>query len=235
MKNSSFGDRMKGYETVTRNNLMRRTPVIIRIDGKAFHTFTKGLTKPFDEALSEAMAQTTAELCKEIQGALFGYTQSDEISILLQDWKNLNTDSWFSGNIQKVVSVSASIATAKFNASFTHPEKAQYAIFDSRAFNIPFSEVVNYFIWRGSDCSRNSVSMLAQYYFSHKELHGKSVIEMQEMLHSKHGVNWNDVPVRYKRGICVLPDSDGGFKIDYAPPMFTQNRNYIEDLLSFKE
>lgn len=234
MKDKSFGDRMKGYESVTQTSLMRRTPAIIRIDGKAFHTFTRGLNKPFDEDLSLAMADTTLELCKQIQGAVFGYTQSDEISILVQDWKNINTDSWYGSNVQKIVSVSASIATANFNKVFKHP-KDTYALFDSRVFNIPFSEVVNYFIWRGSDCSRNSVSALAQHYFSHKELQGKSVSAMQDMLHSVHGVNWNNIPVRYKRGICVLPDTGDGFVIDFEPPMFTQNRDYIENLLRVKE
>ncbi len=235
MSNQSFGDRMKAYEAVSQNTLMRRTPVIIRIDGKAFHTFTRGLNKPFDKTLSDAMAETTLELCKQIQGAIFGYTQSDEISILLQDWKNLNTDCWFGYNVQKVVSISASIATAKFNQIFKHPTSASYALFDSRAYNIPESEVVNYFIWRGSDCSRNSVSALAQAYFSHKQLHGKSVSAMQDMLMLEHGVNWNDVETRYKRGICIVPDSQEKFKIDFEPPLFTKDRSYIENLLKFNK
>lgn len=231
----SFGDRMKGYEAVSQNSLMRRTPVIIRIDGKAFHTFTKGLNRPFDQSLSDAMAETTLELCKQIQGAIFGYTQSDEISILLQDWKNLNTDCWFGYDVQKVVSISASIATAKFNKIFQHPSSDSLALFDSRAYNIPESEVVNYFIWRGSDCSRNSVSALAQSYFSHKQLHGKSVSVMQDMLMLEHSVNWNDVETRYKRGICIVPDTDSKFKVDFEPPMFTKDRSYIENLLKFNK
>lgn len=233
MNDTSFSERMKGYESVSKKSLMRRTPVIIRIDGKAFHTFTRGLVRPFDKSLSDAMAETTLELCKQIQGAVFGYTQSDEISILLQDWKNLKTDCWFGYDVQKIVSISASIATAKFNDIFKHPSKNSYALFDSRAYNIPFSEVVNYFIWRGSDCSRNSVSSLAQSYFSHKQLHGKSVSAMQDMLMLEHGINWNDIETRYKRGICVVPDQDTKFKIDLEPPMFTKNRNYIDELFKF--
>lgn len=235
MKTMSFGDRMKGYESVSQNILMRRTPVIIRIDGKAFHTFTKGLNRPFDQSLSDAMAETTFELCSRIQGAVFGYTQSDEISILLQDWKNLNTDCWFGYDVQKIVSVSASIATAEFNRIFEHPSSNSLALFDSRAYNIPMNEIVNYFIWRGSDCSRNSVSALAQAYFSHKQLHGKNVSEMQDMLMLEHGINWNDVETRYKRGICVVPNSDGRFSIDLEPPMFTKNRDYIENILKFEK
>lgn len=232
--NSEFGDRMKAYENVSQNYLMQRTPVIMRIDGKAFHTFTKGLEKPFDQYLSDAMALTTLRLCEEIQGACFGYTQSDEITIVIQDWKKLNTDRWFGYNIQKMTSVSASLATAQFNNVYKHPHGDRIAIFDSRVFNIPEHEVANMLIWRGSDCSRNSVNTLGQAHFSHKELHGKNTSQVQDMLMQKFNINWNDLPVRYKRGICVIPDENGKFKIDLEPPFFTKDRNYIERTFNFK-
>lgn len=117
-KTDSLGDRMKGYENISRNYLTRRVPVIIRIDGKAFHTFTKGMKKPFDRLLMTAMQDTMQFLCKNIQGCVFGYTQSDEITLVLTDYEKITTDAWFGYNIQKMVSVSASMATLAFNRFF---------------------------------------------------------------------------------------------------------------------
>lgn len=212
---------------------MRRTPVILRLDGKAFHTFTRGLQRPYDEKFNQAMSDTTLELCNSIQGAVFGYTQSDEISILIQDWKTIKTDCWFGNNVQKMVSISASIATAKFNETFQHPSKTSMALFDSRVFNLPEHEVVNYFIWRGNDCSRNSVSSLAQTHFPHKDLHGKSMADMHDMLKLQKNINWNDMPTRFKRGGCVVLNDDGKFVIDNEPPIFTKDREYIERSFKF--
>lgn len=233
MKEQTLGDRMKDYESASQNTLIRRTPVLIRLDGKAFHTFTADLERPFDKGFREAMAETALALCEQIQGAVFAYTQSDEISILIQDWKNPNTDCWYGNNVQKMVSVSASITTATFNAIFKRPNKTELALFDSRAFNLPEHEIVNYFIWRGSDCSRNSLSTLARFYFTHKELQGKNGSQMQDMLMESHGVNWNDLSAMYKRGVCVLPTEERGFRIDYEPPMFTKKRDYIENTFKF--
>ena len=125
MDKTNLGNRMKGYEHVSRTKLTRRTPVIIRLDGKAFHTWTKCLTRldasleisPFSDMMHDCMSSTANELVGRIQNAAISYTQSDEISILLNDWKGLKTDQWFDGNIQKIVSVSASMATAYFNDS----------------------------------------------------------------------------------------------------------------------
>lgn len=230
MKHDDFGDRMKKYESVSQLHLTPRMPVIMRLDGCAFHTFTKGLIRPFDETLLNAMALTASRLCAGIQGAIFGYTQSDEISILIQDWKNLNTDRWFGNNVQKMTSISASIATAYFNTIFKHPSNTSPALFDSRVFNIPKEEVANYFIWRQKDCTRNSINSLAQSKFSAKELHGKSVSQVQDMLMDVHNINWNDVPTRFKRGTCVV----NGI-IDWECPIFTQDRNYIENTYNFSE
>lgn len=230
MKHDDFGNRMKTFESVSQTNLMIRTPVIMRLDGKAHHTFCRGLNKPFDDAYSNAMAEVTFHLCNEIQGVVFAYTQSDEISILIQDWKNLNTDRWFGNNVQKMVSISASIATAYFNSIFKHPSNTSPALFDSRVFNIPKEEVANYFIWRQKDATRNSINSLAQSKFSSKELHGKNTSQVQDMLMDKFSVNWNDQLVRFKRGVCV---KDG--EIDYECPIFTQDRNYIENTYNFDE
>jgi tRNA(His) guanylyltransferase len=199
----ALGARMKGqYEHRFRTFLPRRTYTILRLDGKAFHTYTRGLERPFDQQLMDDMAKTAQFLCQEISGTVFAYTQSDEISLLLTDFATTKTQAWFDGNVQKMVSVSAALATAKFNE--LRPGKL--AFFDSRAFIIPDrSEVANYFVWRQQDATRNSISMAAQAHFSHRELHRKSSAQMQDMLHDGPGINWNDYPARFKRGTVVCP------------------------------
>lgn len=121
MDRTTLGDRMKNnYENITRYYLTRRMPVIIRIDGKAFHTFTRGFKKPFDDVLVKTMQDTMRYLCENIQGCVLGYTQSDEISLVLTDYAELTTDAWFGNNLQKMCSVSASMATLAFNKFFSH-------------------------------------------------------------------------------------------------------------------
>jgi len=206
MTNDLLGDRMKTqYENRTRIMLPRRTYTIIRLDGKAFHSFTKGMKRPFDKGFMNVMDETSKFLCKEIQGAIMGYTQSDEISILLTDFEKDTTDAWFDGNIQKIVSVSASMAGTIFNhwmnTNWGGPVKPKgLAFFDARTFTIPDpTEVENYFIWRQKDATRNSLSMHAQTLFSHKELNGKSQEVLHNMIHEKEE-NWNDLPNGFKRG-----------------------------------
>ena len=225
MKNMKdpLGDRMKDfYEDRTRYKLARRTNTIIRIDGKAFHTYTKGLERPFDQGLMEDMNKTAEYLCQNIQGAKFGYVQSDEISILITDYDDNDTHAWFDGNLQKMASIAASLATAKFNqlrmaraCSDSDGDLAQkmlanleieafkLAMFDARVFQIPYQEeVINYFIWRQQDATRNSISSVAQSLYSAKELHGKKTSDMQEMIFQK-GINWNDFTPREKRGSII--------------------------------
>lgn len=219
-----LGSRMKEqYENRTRIYLPRRTYTLIRIDGKAFRTYTKGLEKPFDMGLIADMDATAMYLCKNIQGAKLAFVESDEISILVTDFETQTTDMWFDGNIQKIVSVSASIATEKFNqsrlvrqykeipeAEFTGEQIAdsilrfKMAEFDSRTWTIPQkAEVINYFIWRQQDTVRNSISSCAQNLYSPKELHGKNQDEMQEMCFQK-GLNWNNIDPKLKRGRIIL-------------------------------
>jgi len=191
------------YENRTRYFLPRRTYTIIRLDGKAFHTFTKGLKKPYDQDFIDMMDSTALFLCEEIQGVQFAYVQSDEISLLLTDFEKPTTDAWFDGNIQKITSVSASMASAIFNNInvFNH---SNLAFFDSRVFTIPDAiEVENYFIWRQKDAIRNSIAMTAQSLYSHKELIGKSKDEQQDMIHAKGG-NWNNMPDEFKRGRMII-------------------------------
>jgi len=207
MDKTSLGDRMKGYENITRNKLMRRTPVIIRIDGKAFHTYTKGCEKPFDEDLHNIRKLTMEYLVDNIQGCILGYSQSDEISLLLKDWQTLQTDAWFDNNIQKMVSISASMCTAKWNEEARNVAVFDVAVFDnklamfdSRAWNLPKEEVVNYLIWRQQDWTRNSIQMLAQSIYSHKELQGLSCSKLITKVEEDYGIIWGDLKDWEKRG-----------------------------------
>ena len=201
----NLGDRIKNnYEDRTRFSLPRRTYTIIRLDGKAFHTYTRGLEKPFDMDLINDMAEATKYLCENIQGCILGYTQSDEISLLLTDFKKPGTSAWFDGNIQKMASISASMVTAKFNDIRRGREAHKnIALFDSRVFTISDRiEVMNYFIWRQKDATRNSISMAAHALCGHKACMGKSSSDKQEMIFQK-GVNWNDYPTSCKNGTMI--------------------------------
>lgn len=275
-KKDSLGDRMKGYENISRSYLTRRVPAIIRLDGKAFHTFTRGMKKPFDPVLTQAMQQTMKSLCENIQGCVFGYTQSDEITLVLTDYATIKTDAWFGYNIQKMTSIAASMATLAFDRefiiaceqwfdrSFTNGEsdlpgfssldalyasKRHQALFDARVFSIPKEEVCNCLIWRQQDATRNSIEAVGQAFFSQQELHKKNCNEIQEMLWSKHNINWNNFPTENKRGSCCIkqsldtnmddPRNPGKtimvtrrkWVIDTEIPIFTQDRSYIEKLL----
>ena len=220
--NDELGIRMKTfYEQIPKTKLMRRTPVAIRIDGKAFHTFTKGFQKPFDEVLIKSMQNTMKYLCENIQGCVLGYTQSDEITLILVDYKNLNSDAWFDYEVQKMCSIAASMATMAFNKFFYDniPVDSDYAgkyymavdkgaMFDARCFNIPKEEVTNLIYWRQLDATRNSIQMVGQANFSHKELHGKSCNMIQDMLLTEKDINWNDFPTHQKRGSCCVKTNE---------------------------
>ncbi len=205
----SLGDRMKQYyEDRGRVYLTRRTPAILRIDGRAFHTFTRTFEKPFDTKFSAAMDYTTSALMKQIQGAKMAYVQSDEISVLLTDYDELNSGAWFDYNVQKMTSIAASTATAEFNSIMAAMlgNATCKATFDCRVFNIPQNEIANYFLWRAKDWHRNSVQMYGRAHFSHRELHGKSQQDIHDMLHDIHK-NWAiDVSDRFRNGCVLLAD-----------------------------
>lgn len=261
-KKDSLGDRIKeNYEFRCRPSLIRRMPVIMRIDGKAFHTYTRKMQKPFDPILIDLIAKTTLELCNKIQGAVFAYQQSDEISILLKDYDTLTTEAWFDYDLCKMCSVGASLATSifdyvKFNICdedykrkiLEYTKGKEYSIveymqiytspmtnFDCRAFNIPKEEVVNYFVWRQQDATRNSIQMAGRANFSQNELHGKDCLEIQEKLIVEKRINWNNYSTPEKRGIAVYKDTTGTAIIDRDIPVFTQDRNFIERFVSAKE
>lgn len=255
-KKDSLGDRMKMYESVPKTNLMKRTPVIIRLDGKAFHTFTRGLNKPFDKIMVNTMIDTTYELCKNIQGCVFGYTQSDEITLVLCDYKTLNTSAWFEYQVQKICSVAASMCTMYFNKYFRHwvddfknnvldtesnrkylevlQNKFDKAMFDARCFNIPKEEVTNCLLWRQNDATRNSIQSLGQFYFSHKELQNKSCNEIQDMLLLQKGINWNHLNTNLKRGTSVYYKDDMWVIDRYMPILKGEDRNYVEQFINFE-
>lgn len=231
MAKSNLGDRIKDYyENRTRFSIPRRTFTVIRIDGKAFHSYTRGLKRPFDDQLMLDLDETAKFLCKEVQGTKVAYVQSDEISLILTDFEDIGTDAWFDGNIQKMASVSASLATAKFNE--LRPGKM--AFFDSRVFTIPYQgEVENYLLWRQQDATRNSISSVAQSLYSHKELISKTGDQMQELIFQK-GVNWNDYPPRYKRGRLIVKEAyekKGAQRFRWTAidiPIFTQDKEFLK-------
>ena len=246
----TLGDRMKGqYEERFRFMLPRRTYTIVRVDGKAFHSYCRGLDRPYDLDLMSDMDVTATVLCEQMQGAEFAYVQSDEISVLLTDFAKTDTEAWFDGNLQKIVSISAATATMAFNRERAQCSGRADAVFDARAFTIPDPvEVENYFIWRQQDATRNSISMAAQAKFSPKQLHGVPSDQMQEMLFQEHGINWNDYPTGAKRGRAVIREvytADVDFTdrrtgeeriaegvtrsrwVVVDPPVFTQDRAWL--------
>lgn len=250
----SLGDRMKGYECASRTILTRRMPVIVRVDGKAFHTYTAGAEKPFDRKLIAVMEMTAMELCREIQGAQIAYTQSDEISILVHNYKSLNSEAWFDNQVQKMCSVAAATASSTFTAEswriwmgrVAAPvglESIRPAKFDARVFVLPEAEVCNYFIWRQQDAIRNSVQMLARSLFSHKVCENKNCDELKEMCREK-GSDWNMLPSTQRRGRCLARHvetlADGTFgrscwKVDHNIPIFSESRDYVNKHLAVNE
>ena len=231
-KKDSLGDRMKKYEKVTSDKLMPRMPTLIRIDGKAFHTFVKKMNFefPFDVELHALMTETALSLSWGVQNTRLCYYQSDEISLLLNDWATFQTDQWFGGNIQKIASVSASMATAGFIRGMIkyHMDDRlgnSLPMFDARVWQLPKEEVNNYFLWRQQDAARNSIQMLGRSHFSHKQMQGKNQKDIHDMLHSV-GVNWNDIDVWKRRGTCIRLG-----EYDNVIPLFNEDKSYIENLL----
>lgn len=283
MDTSDLANRMKDYEKRNRYYLQKRLPVIIRLDSRAGHTFTKGFKRPFDEIFMKSMQETAKYLCENIQGCQCAYIQSDEITLLLVDYEKLNTESWFDYRIDKIISISAAMATLAFNKYFTsnaemyiddfyeawnHSDvEEKYVkvlkkaikmglVFDSRVFNLPKEEVTNNFYWRQLDASRNSIQMVGQANFSHRELQFKSCNDIQDMLMTQKGINWNDFPTYQKRGSCVVRNKivlesddvketcmlrdpkqgENNWIIDYDIPIFKgEGREYIERFVNVRE
>ncbi len=220
-----LGNRMKAYESVSEWILPRRIPVVIRVDGRAFHTLARqSFGKGWSQKFVDRMVEVATEVSAEMQGCDFVYCQSDEVSFLLTDYKTVNTQPWFGYDARKMISISASIASGTFSRICD-----QNVSFDSRAFSIPQDDVCNYFLWRQQDATRNAIQMAARERYSHADLLGKSCDEMQEMLWRK-GINFNDLPVHRKRGFCIV---DG--ILDLEIPIFSQDRNYVEKSVYVRE
>lgn len=232
-KNLELSNRMKNYyEQVSKTKLMRKCPVAIRIDGCHYRTFTKNLNKPFDDIIIKTMQSTMKYLCANIQGCILGYTQSDEITLILTDYKNIDSDAWFDYEVEKLCSVSASMTTLAFNQFFkenvslykfkAYDGISKYkdditekyiknldkavengAIFDARCFNIPKEEVTNLLYWRQKDAIRNSIQMVGQAHFSQKELNHKSLEDITYMLCDKNIV-WDVFPKAKRFGSCCI-------------------------------
>ena len=246
MDRSDLAERMKSYEKRNRYYLQRRMPVILRLDMRAGHSFTRGFKRPFDEVFIKSMQNTAKYLCENIQNCKLSYQQSDEITLLLVDYDKLNTDCFFDYRVDKLCSIAASMATMAFNKFFekyvdeyrfskwdgiSNYEDGTWgyiqtllnavdkgAMFDARCFNIPKEEVTNNFYWRQDDASRNSIQMVGQANFSHKELHKKSRNDIQDMLMIQKGINWNDFPIYQKRGSCCIKEeyavNDNGEEVE---------------------
>ena len=284
MDTSDLANRMKEYEKRNQYYLQKRTPVAIRVDMRAGHTFTRGFKRPFDYIFMKSMQETAKYMCENMGNAKFAYVQSDEITIILVDYDTLETDCWFNYRTDKLCSITASMATMAFNKFFAKnvdewgrktfadwdeggtndPEVANSpewelmqtysralakgAMFDARCFNIPKEEVTNLVYWRQLDAARNSVQMVGQANFSHKELQNKSCNMIQDMLHEQKGINWNDFPVDCKRGAAVIKRKIGTnvaaacgiagatyetrWVIDRNMPMLKgEDRKYLDDLV----
>ena len=291
MDTSDLANRMKEYEKRNQYYLQKRTPVAIRVDGRSFHTFTKGFKRPFDDILMKSMQETAKYMCENMGNAKFAYVQSDEITIILTDYDALETDCWFNYRTDKLCSISASMATMAFNRVFvknvdewgrlTFPnwdeggtneevdvdllklndayQRAigKGAMFDARCFNIPKEEVTNLIYWRQLDATRNSIQMVGQANFSHKELQNKSCNDIQDMLHEQKGINWNDYPTVCKRGTACIKNrkiieyldefkvtaklidstkTENSWIIDTEMPILKgEDRTYIDDLIYIGE
>lgn len=249
----------ENYENRFKTKLIRRTPCIIRLDGKAFHTFARGFVKPFDEVLAHSMWDTTLNLCKNVEGCVLGYTQSDEITLVLVDYKTIDCEAYFDYSVEKLCSITASMATLFFNKALErhislykneHKEDVEYehqleiytnaankgALFDSRCFNIPIDEVTNCVLWRQKDAERNSVLSVAQWLYSHKELQGLSCEILKEKMLAEKKMDWNSLPTAEKLGVCCIRDMSNAWAIDTEIPRFIgEGRNYIEKLINFNE
>ena len=258
MSFNELGDRMRAYEDVPKIYLMRRVPVVIRTDIRSGGSFVKGFNKPFDDVFGKTMIRTMEHVAKEIQGCIFAYTQSDEISFVLSDYKKLNSAAWFDYNVEKVASLAASEATFAFNKYFAEEvrnfidsknptsisdeeikmiDTYERAIdkgvrFDGRCANYPKDEVANYIYWRQSDAMRNSVSMAARAQFSHKQCDHKNQSQLKEMLMNECGINWDDYATHYKHGVCWTRDAG----INYDMPLIKgEDRKLVDDLVYYQE
>jgi len=202
----NLGDRMKQYERTFQASALRRTPLVIRVDGRAFHTLTRKMRKPFDGNFITAMTVSAKYVAEQMQGFKAAYVQSDEATFLLTDYDAFETDGWFNYEIPKVISISAALMSVMFN---TYTRGMPLSVFDSRAFSVPLHDAVNCFLWRAKDWERNSLQMYARSKFSHNQLKFKNHAQIHEMLFSI-GANWaTDLTDQEKNGTFLLKTPKG--------------------------
>ena len=251
-KFDKLGDRMKRYEQASSHVLPPRMPVIIRVDGRAFHTYTRKCPRPWDPQLATIMVRTASCLCEEIQGAELAYVQSDEISILVHGYKKFESQPWFDNKVQKIVSVAAGIASSSFTyeickKQITTVELAVSgpAVFDARVFVLPEADVCNYFVWRQKDAIRNSIQSLARSLFSQKKCHKKSSVDLLDMC-TKEGVDWAELTLHQQRGACVTKKRiystgyprvtlQSSWDADFKIPVFSEDRTYLSHHLTVED
>lgn len=251
IKKDELNEQMKLLEEVSETKLIKGMPVIIRIDGVAFHTFTKGFKKPYDELLSLAMKKTMKSICENIQGCVLGYTQSDEITLVLIDYDTLKTEAWYDYRVQKMASVTASMATNFFNIHFrnlveyeidnVHDDNFVYttkliksmdkgSIFDSRVFNIREENILNNLIWRQRDAERNSIQALGQSYFSQKQINGLSINELKEKIKLEKNDSWEEYSFSQKYGTCCIR-KEQGWSFENETPRFSEDRDFYQGII----
>lgn len=234
MDKTTLGDRMKMYESAYETYIMPRAPVIIRCDGKSFHTFTRKFDKPFDEKFNRVMANTMFYVANKIDGCVFSYAQSDEITFVIRNDKTFETEPWFGNRLQKMCSVVSSMITAQF----AHEGKYDsLAYFDTRVFAVPsLTEAGNALVWRQNDCVKNSISSACYYEIgkkigkgtARKKMYKLNQKQQQELLFSEAGINWSSYPTKYKRGVgCyreksnLMANRGWVWKFDEELPKFT--------------
>ena len=207
----TLGDRVKRYEAAYNTVMTPRSVVMIRVDGKAFHTFTKGCEKPFDYKIINSMIAATIKTASKMAGFKLAYTQSDEATFMITDFDNLNTQGWFNYEVNKIVSITASMFTAYFNEAYG----SSNAFFDARAFIVPVDDWQNVFIWRQRDWERNSIQMVARANFKHSECHKKKIPELKADL-LNIGVDYDSYDICAQYGTFVMSDlSEFYAKVDY--------------------
>lgn len=214
---TSIADRFKRYESASTTRVVPRTATILRVDGKAFHTFSRFFkerepTEPFSLEFASTMHDTAQMLMDNIQNAVIGYVQSDEISIVLNDWKRYDSQQWFDGKVQKIASVSSSMTSTFFMSTMqqkVEPDISKWRglpVFDSRVFNVPHHEVWNYLLWRQQDAIRNSINGFARFYEPHKNLMNKNMTEARNYILAKHGKEWDDLIPLHRYGALLIGD-----------------------------
>lgn len=227
----SLAERIKRYEAASRYLATQRMPLIVRVDGRAFHTFTKGMLRPFDTKLMTAMVDAALEVAKDMQGFKAAYVQSDEVTFLLTDYDSLESQGWFNYNLSKIISISASMMSVNLIKKLGTDK---LPVFDSRAFNVPTNDVTNTFLWRAIDWERNSLQMYAGSFFNQKEMHGKNRSNLHEMLH-KIGKNWaTDLTLQEKNGTFILSNEEGLLVRNDIEPKYKAIDSVLSPLITEK-